>query len=122
MVKRSINASLENLLRAWEELSADASFGGMTLEEFRTATAPVFTNRRRIAWLDQERASMMAARSAADRDGIGQYLLVVNSIKGSPAHGEDSPLYRSLGYKTRTERRSGLTRKPRTEPDTQEAA
>lgn len=122
MVKRHINVSLENLLRAWEELSADASFGGMTLEEFRTATAPAFMTRQQIAWLDQERASLMAARSAADRDAIGQYLLVINAIKGSPAHGEDSPLYRSLGYKTRTERRSGLTRKPRTESETQEAA
>ena len=122
MINRKITFSLENLLRAWEELAADTTFGGMTLEEFRTATQPAYTTRQKLAWLDQERAATMAARSAADRDAIGQYLLVVNAIKGSPAHGEDSPLYRALGYKTKAERRSGLTRKPRTKAETQEAA
>ncbi|HMJ90310.1 MAG TPA: hypothetical protein VK530_10860 [Candidatus Acidoferrum sp.] len=35
---------------------------------------------------------------------------VVNSIKGDPNHGENSPLYASFGYIRKDDRKSGLTR------------
>lgn len=111
MVNRDITLSLSNLLRAWEELAPEAAFAGMSLEQFREATASAFTNRQKLTWLTQERAATVAARAASDRDAVEKYLLVVNAIKGSPAQGENSPLYRSLGYVTKSERRSGLTRK-----------
>ncbi len=36
--------------------------------------------------------------------------MVVNSVKGTPGFGPDSPLYRALGYIRKSERRSGLSR------------
>lgn len=89
----------------------------MTLDQFRAATASAFEQRSRLTWLNQERAATLAARMLADRQALGSYLLVVNAIKGAHEHGEDSPLYRSLGYKTKSERRSGLTRKSPGQPD-----
>jgi hypothetical protein len=35
----------------------------------------------------------------------------VNSVRGTPGFGPDSPLYRALGYVRKSERKSGLTRK-----------
>lgn len=111
MIQRDITQSLDSLLRAWEELAPDAVFSEMTLEQFRTATAAAYETRQQIAWLDQQRLSLMATRAIADEAATEQYLLVVHSIKGSPKHGENSPLYRALGYVTKAERRSGLTRR-----------
>lgn len=122
MIRKDITQSLDSLLRAWEELAPDAVFSEMTLEQFRTATAPAYETRQQIVWLDQQRRSLMAARRAADEKANELYLLVVNSIKGSPQHGENSPLYRSLGYVTKDDRRSGLTRKLRVLPELDKAA
>jgi hypothetical protein len=124
MVEKDITNSIDTLLRAWEELAPDAVFAEMTLEQFRTATAPARDIRQQLAWLDQQRSSLMAARTNADLDANEQYLFVVNSIKGSPKYGENSPLYRALGYVTKAERRSGLTRKTTqvTQPEIQKAA
>ena len=92
MIHSNIAQSLDNLLRAWKELAPDGIVAEMTLEQFRTATAPALDTRLQIRKLDQERSSTVAAREAADRKANEDYLLVVNSIKGSPKHGEDSPL------------------------------
>ncbi len=122
MIRKDITQSLDSLLRAWEELAPDAVFSEMTLEQFRTATAPAYETRQQIVWLDQQRRSLIAARRAADEKANELYLLVVNSIKGSPQHGENSPLYRALGYVTKDDRRSGLTRKLRVLPELDKAA
>lgn len=122
MIRKDITQSLDSLLRAWEELAPDAVFSEMTLEQFRTATAPAYETRQQIVWLDQQRRSLIAARRAADGKANELFLLVVNSIKGSPQHGENSPLYRSLGYVTKDDRRSGLTRKLRVLPELDKAA
>lgn len=122
MIRNDITQSLDSLLRAWEELAPDAVFSEMTLEQFRTATAPAYETRQQIVWLDQQRRSLIAARRAADGKANELYLLVVNSIKGSPQHGENSPLYRALGYVTKDDRRSGLTRKLRVLPELDKAA
>lgn len=111
MLQKDVTVSLSNLIRAWEELAPNATFAEMTLAQFRTATAPAFDSRQKIQWLNQERAAAVAEKRRSEEVATEKYLLVVNSIKGAPSHGENSPLYRSLGYRTRAERRSGLTRK-----------
>jgi hypothetical protein len=51
--------------------------------------------------------------SQADVDQAANVLtdLVVNSVKGTPGFGQDSPLYSACGYVRKSDRRSGLTRK-----------
>lgn len=41
---------------------------------------------------------------------LKQCNLVVNSVKGTPGFGEDSPLYEAMGNVRKSERRSGLSR------------
>jgi hypothetical protein len=52
-----------------------------------------------------------AARSDADLAANEVLDLVVNSVRGTPGFGQDSALYRALGYVRKSERKSGLTRK-----------
>jgi hypothetical protein len=116
MAKINVSDSIAKLSSAWDQLAPDAVFSEMTREQFLAASEPSVTVRGRIRDLTQERKASLAARSASDRNSNALYQRVVNSIKGSPAHGEDSPLYRALGYKTKSERGSGLTRKDKTPP------
>ncbi len=37
--------------------------------------------------------------------------MIARGVEGHPDHGDDSPLYRAMGFVPFSERRSGLTRK-----------
>lgn len=103
--------NLESLMQAWQRIAPDVVLSGMTLEQFRLATAPAVTARTKLGELKQESRSTIAARQTADMQANEDYLRVVNAIRGSELHGENSPFYRALGYKTRNERRTGKTTK-----------
>ena len=104
---KPIKTNLETLLQAWDKNDPTAVFSGMTLEQFRTATAPAVVSRAKLSQLKQESRAAIAARQNADRVANEDYLRVVNAIRGSEMHGENSPFYRALGYKTRNERKTG---------------
>ena len=95
---------------AWRELAADHSFGGMTLAQFEAATEPSMALRAEIESLEKQLQGKKTSRSNADRDAMELLNMVVNSVKGTPGFGPDSPLYRALGYVRKSERRSGLSR------------
>ena len=117
MAQIKLTQSIETLLSAWDQLAPNAIFSEMTKEQFLAASQPSNEVRVRISELDQERKAKLATRNMSDEKSRELYGLVINSIKGSPLHGEDSALYRALGYKTKSERRSGLTRKLRSQPE-----
>ena len=96
---------------AWEQIAPDAEFAGMTLTAFQTAIAESFTLRERAAQLEAELSANLARRAIADAVTNDKVKLVVNSVKGSPAYGENSDLYRAMGYVTAADKASGLTRK-----------
>jgi len=96
---------------AWETIAPTAEFAGMTLEAFRTAVNDSFVTRNRAAELDAELSATLARRTIADANTNEKLKLVVNSVKGSPAYGENSDLFRAMGYVTAADRASGLTRK-----------
>lgn len=96
---------------AWEQIAPDAEFAGMTLSAFKTAIGESFNLRERAAQLEAELSANLARRAVADADTNDKVKLVVNSVKGSPAYGENSDLYRAMGYVTAADKASGLTRK-----------
>jgi hypothetical protein len=57
----------------------------------------------------------IARRAAADTATNEKVKLVVNSVKGHPTYGENSDLYRAMGYVTVDDRATGLTRKSKFE-------
>lgn len=96
---------------AWEQIAPDVEFAGMTLPAFKTAIGESFATRQRTAQLEAEQSANLARRTIADAATNDKVKLVVNSVKGHPTYGENSDLYRALGYVTAADKASGLTRK-----------
>jgi hypothetical protein len=96
---------------AWETLAPNASFGGMTLEQFKAQVKPSFDSRTKLSTLDHESTETIKNREDADRLSTSLALLVVNAVKGDPQHGADSPLYSTMGYVRKSDRKSGLKRR-----------
>ena len=74
-----------------------------------------FATRSRAAELEAELSANIARRAAADTATNEKVKLVVNSVKGHPTYGENSDLYRAMGYVTVDDRATGLTRKSKVE-------
>lgn len=102
---------VDEVVTAWEQLAPSASFAGMSLAEFRTAVEPSKTERIRTAELEAELSGAVGRRALADVNTNQKLKLVVAAVKGDPAHGENSALYKAMGYIPSGERASGLTRK-----------
>jgi len=107
---------------AWSQIAPDAEFAEMTLTAFRTAIGESFALRERAAQLEAELSANLARRAIADAVTNDKVKLVVNSVKGHPSYGENSDLYRAMGYVTTTDRATGLTRKGATEQPVPEPA
>jgi hypothetical protein len=96
---------------AWREIAPAASFAGMTLAQFETQTAPLAQSLQRLQALDAQYAAELKARDEADAAARETMRLIANAVRGDPAFGEDSQLYRAMGFVPLSERQSGLTRR-----------
>jgi hypothetical protein len=108
---KKIENETSDIINAWSTLAPTASFGGMTLAQYKAKVQPTFDTRSAIAVIEAQRTSALDARDDADAATVPVNLLVVNAVKGDPAHGEDSDLYEAMGYVRKSARKSGLTRK-----------
>ena len=95
---------------AWREIAPEATFAGMTLVEFEAATQPVAGNTDKLQALAAQTSA--ALREKGEVESAARELLrkVANGVRGNDQYGEDSPLYRAMGFVPLSERRSGLTR------------
>jgi hypothetical protein len=107
---------------AWREIAPAASFAGMTLAEFEIQTTPLTQSVQRLQALDVKYSAEVKARDEADAAARETLRLIANAVRGDPAFGEDSRLYRAMGFVPLSERQSGLTRKTAGKPPAGEAA
>ncbi len=107
---------LNQLLKAWQDLAPDKSFGGMTLAEFKVKVKPSFDARDSIESAKSQLNDGQNRLGDSDAETLTLIQLVVNAIKGDPETGDDSSLYEAAGYVRRSERKSGLGRKTKTAP------
>lgn len=96
---------------AWSENAPDAKFAGMTLLEFQNATQPVNGKREALVALHTQRRAMQEERDLADKAAIDLIQRVVASVRADINYGPDAPLLAAMRYVTRSNRKSGLTRK-----------
>jgi hypothetical protein len=108
---------IRRFTEALERLAPAKSFGGMTLEQFKTAVGPSLTIRDEIDVTDTRLQSLYAARDQADDLSLAKLQLVVNGVLADPDFGPDSALYEALGYTRKSDRQSGLTRKHEKPPE-----
>ena len=111
--KRVAN-KLQKLIDAWTTLRPTKSFAGMTLEQFTAQVKPSLDARGQLTTLHDQTTDSRVQRRQSDDASLGLAQLVVNSVKGDPAEGEDGSLYTAMGYVPKGARRSGLTRKGQT--------
>lgn len=108
---KKTNEKTIKIINAWNTLAPAATFSGMTLAQYKTKVQPTFDTRTTIDSLDAQITSAHDARDTADAATVLTNQLVVNAVKGDPAHGEDSDLYQTMGYVRKSARKTGLTRK-----------
>lgn len=109
--KKDLPSKRDRFVKVWREFAPDESFGGMSLVEFEEATESTVQARNRIEALKSQTLAAIQQRKLADEELRNKLILVINSVRGDPAHGENSSLYRALGYVPKNGRASGLSRK-----------
>ncbi len=96
---------------AWANQAADATFGGMTLTQFRTRIKPSKDTRVTVKDLEDDVKIAATNRDTVDIDTMAAVDAVVKSVVADPNYGDDSSLYGAMGYVRKSQRKSGLTRK-----------
>ena len=107
----SLTQQLEVLASGWEKYAINETFSGYTLEQLQ---ALIQALRELLAVMDAlklDYRGKIAARQTMGTELGDIRLRIVNCIRGHENFGEDSEFYRFLGFKTKAERKTGLTRK-----------
>jgi len=118
---KQISDDTNLIINAWNTLAPTASFGGMTLAQYKTKVQPSFDTRTQLDTLDAQVTAATDTRDNADGVTLRTNQLVVNAVKGDPNYGDDSELYDAMGYTRRSERASGLTRAKAAPPSAPQA-
>ena len=106
---------LERTLRAWETHAPDAVFYGMTLAEFRAKVQASRDAHNAVAVKDQELTAAQNHRNDTDKANLALEKNIAKGIAGNAEYGDDSDLWEGTGRVRKSERKSGLTRKKKTE-------
>lgn len=101
---------MEQLISAWRRLAPNKSFGGMTLPQFEALAKPVRDAIALIADLDTQRTQAINQREDGFVAFFAQAELMVNGVRADPTEGPDGSLIEAMGYRRKSERKSGLTR------------
>jgi hypothetical protein len=94
---------LNQITTAWALFAPEKSYCNYTLTEATSAFQPVFTVRQELANADVSYTALIARRDTVDAAANDLMLRIVNAVKAEP-DGENSEVYRGMGYKTKNER------------------
>jgi hypothetical protein len=109
--RRRPGRKAEDIHLVWKEQAPDAVFAGKPLAELETALAAVKQANEDLKIRDQARSAAVKTRDEKLKSLAALLRTVVRGVQGHPDHGEDSPLYRAMGFVPYSERNSGLTRR-----------
>ena len=107
---QTIADDTNTIINAWTTLAPAASFGGMTLAQYKAKVQPSFDARTTIDGLNAQLTAAMDKRDDADKVTTDTNSKVVKGVVGDPNYGDDSNLYEAMGYIRKSERASGLSR------------
>jgi hypothetical protein len=106
---------LELTEAAWETHAPDKTFYGITLAQFKAKVQISRDIREQIANLEQQMTAATTERDTVDAENLKLEQNVAKAIAGDPNFGDDSALYEGTGRVRKSERKSGLTRKKKTD-------
>ena len=113
----SLVKELEVLATGWEKYALDQKFSGYTLEQLKALIVALKELVAAMGALKLDYRGKIAARQTMTGEMGDIRLRIVNCIRGHENFGEDSEFYRFLGFVTKSERKSGLTRKKTDDTD-----
>lgn len=99
---------------AWSTLAPAASFGGMTLTQYKNKVKASLDARDAVDTLNNQLTAAMDQRDNADAVSADANQKVVKGIVGDANFGDDSDLYDAMGYVRKSDRKSGLSRGSKT--------
>lgn len=112
--KKRINKRANQIEDAWQEGAPNATFRKHKREDLTNLRAE-------IAAEERERDDFLAKASLKDKSIDDKYIRlddmlidVKDGVIGHDDYGSDSPLYGAMGFKRKSERKSGLTRGKKT--------
>jgi len=117
---KDIEDKIGRMVNSWRTFAPTKSFGGMTLAQFEALAAPALAARREIEELESRRAQKIIERETADSAFNTKALQVVAGVLADPTEGPDSALYGAFGYTRTSDRKTGLTRKRKTQEEEKE--
>lgn len=97
-------------LSSWAEFAQNKSFAGMTLAEFEVKSMEPLNVRKDLGDARTKVGGLLLKREKADDTLNEDLLLIAHAIRADKDLGEDCPLYRSLGFVPKSERKSGRRR------------
>ena len=101
---------LNDVVSAWTELAPTALFAGFTLAQFEAKVKPSFDTRTEVSTLETQLKAARQSRRNADIISNDDAFNIVNGVRSAPGFGENSALYKAMGYVPKNDRRSGLVR------------
>jgi len=94
---------LNQITTSWALFAPEKTFCNYTLAEATSAFQPVFDVRQQLANADISYTALIARRDTVDTEANDLMLRIVNAVRSEP-DGENSEVYRGMGYKTKNER------------------
>ena len=99
------------ITNAWSQIAPEETFAGMTLAQYTIISQDAFNVRNRIGETKATLAAQNQELKLTDDVLREVQRSIVNAVRGHLQYGENSPMYRALGYTPFNRRQSGLTRK-----------
>lgn len=102
---KTVSLRRDQFIASWREYAPEATFAGVTLAQFEVDSKKPLELRQRMQVARTQLAGMLLERDKADTVLVELLVNIANSIRGNPDHGLNSPLYRSLGFVPKSERK-----------------
>jgi len=115
-MKRGLE-KLEETEVSWETNAKDAKFYNTTLAEYKARVQLSRDARALVANLQQQLDAAKNQLKSTDKENLALEKNVAKAIAGDPNYGEDSDLYEGTGRVRKSERKTGLTRKKKTDEE-----
>ena len=111
----------EQFIASWRQYAPDAAFAGFTLDQFEAESTRPLEMRTRMREARTILAGLKLERDKADNAYMQMLVAVANGIRADIRnYGPDSPLYRSLGFVPRSERKRPRPRRSEAVPGMQD--
>ncbi|MEX1048093.1 MAG: hypothetical protein WED15_01095 [Akkermansiaceae bacterium] len=113
--RRQPGRKAEDFRIAWKAQTPESVFSGKNLEDLEASIAALAQASEKLNELNSARSAAQKTRDEEQAALNGLLILVAHGVRSDPAYGEDSALYRSMGFIPKSERNSGLTRRSKAE-------